>query len=649
MKLRNHILCLLTVLCLLGIFSATHAAAADIDPSQYVTQEAAVVQIRKALVKHDEIITAYVKSDTKLTAAMLYDAAVAHTGVPNEGDYIRYNTRGYESSNSVTTIDGKYYYTFTFVPVWLHDAAQEQQVTAAINSILKELNLKNAHDYDKVVGVYDWITEEVQYDFDNYDDSTHTLKHSTYAAVMDRCAVCQGYATLLYRMLLSLGVDCRYISGDADNESHAWVIIGLEGKYYNADPTWDRDLKGHYRYFLIPDENFATHTRNSEFTSDAFNAAYPMAKTPYVRNIAASGTVSSSISWVLDGDTGTLTVSGSGIIPSYRYNDPPWYPYRESIKSIVVSEGITEVGERAFYWSTNCTEVILPDSLIAIREYGFNNLRALQTITLPPNLEILEFCAFSECTALQTITIPDSVHTIESNAFSNCSALRGARIGAGMTYIPDSMFGNDGKLSGVVLPPNLQTIGDTAFINSGLESIRIPATVTSIGVSAFSGCKWLEEFTVEEGNKVYKSIDGVLFSADKKTLICYPACKYGRYTVPEGTETIAYGAFRSAYHMTGITFCSTLKEIDDYAFIYCTILNEVTFPKNITRIGENAFRGCSWLVSVTFQNPDVQLDSGAFSDNDVLQSITLPTRLKEIPPICSLTAPFCAALTFPPP
>ena len=136
--------------------------------------------------------------------------------------------------------------------------------------------------------------------------------------------------------------------------------------------------------------------------------------------------------------------------------------------------------------------------------------------TLPPNLESLEFCAFSECTALQTITIPDSVHTIESNAFSNCSALRGARIGAGMTYLPDSMFGNDGKLSGVVLPPNLQTIGDTVFINSGLESIRIPATVTSIGVSAFSGCKWLEEFTVEEGNPVYTSVDGVLFSADKK-------------------------------------------------------------------------------------------------------------------------------------
>ncbi|MBR4077490.1 MAG: hypothetical protein IKK17_02680 [Oscillospiraceae bacterium] len=259
MKLRNRILCLLTILCLLGIFSDTHAAAADIDPSQYVTQEAAVTQLRKALTRHDEVITAYVKSDTKLTAAMLYDAAVAHTGVPNEGDYIRYNTRGYESSASVTTIDGKYYYTFNFVPAWLHDAAQEQQVTAAIDSILGELNLYNAHEYDKVLGVYNWITEEVQYDFDNYDDNAYTLKHSTYAAMIDRCAVCQGYATLLYRMLLSLGVDCRYIGGRADNESHAWVIIKLDGKYYNADPTWDRDLKGHYRYFLIPNSNFATH------------------------------------------------------------------------------------------------------------------------------------------------------------------------------------------------------------------------------------------------------------------------------------------------------------------------------------------------------------------------------------------------------
>jgi len=631
MKLRSKLLTTLMTLCLLCVFVGTTVYAADIDTSIYLTQEAAVTQLRTALTRHDEVITAYVKSDTKLTAEGLYDLAVAHTGVPNEGDYIRYNTGGCEYSTSVTAIDGVYYHTFTFTPVWLHNAAQEQQVTAAVTQVLKELNLQDAHEYDKVVGVYDWITEEVQYDFDNYDDNAYTLKHSTYAAMIDRCAVCQGYATLLYRMLLSLGVDCRYIGGRADNESHAWVIIKLDGKYYNADPTWDRDLKGHYRYFLIPNSNFATHQRSSEYNTQDFLAQHPMSETPYVRNVAASGKLNGDMAWVLDGDTGTLTISGTGAIPSYRFSEPPWYSYRESVGAIVVSEGITEVGERAFYWCTNCTEVTLPDSLIAIREYGFNNLRALQYITLPPKLEILEFCAFSECTALQTITIPDSVHTVESSAFSNCTALKGARLGSGMTYIPDSMFGNDAKLSGVVLPPNLKTIGDTAFINSGLESIRIPATVTSIGVSAFSGCKWLEEFTVEEGNKVYKTIDGVLFSADKKTLICYPACKYGRYTVPEGTEYIGYGAFRSAYHMTGITFCSTLKEIDDYAFIYCSILNEVTFPQNITRIGENAFRGCGWLVKITFQNPDVQLDSGAFSDCDVLQNITLPARLKEIP------------------
>ena len=631
MKLRSKLLTTLIALCLICVFAGMTVYAADIDTSIYLTQEAAVTQLRTALTRHDEVITAYVKSDTKLTAEGLYDLAVAHTGVPNEGDYIRYNTGGCEYSTSVTAIDGVYYHTFTFTPVWLHNAAQEQQVTAAVTQVLKELNLQDAHEYDKVMGVYDWITEEVQYDFDNYDDNAYTLKHSTYAAMIDRCAVCQGYATLLYRMLLSLGVDCRYIGGRADNESHAWVIIKLDGKYYNADPTWDRDLKGHYRYFLIPNSNFATHQRSSEYNTQEFLAQYPMSETPYVRNVAASGKLNGDMAWVLDGDTGTLTVSGTGAIPSYRFSEPPWYSYRESVGAIVVSEGITEVGERAFYWCTNCTEVTLPDSLIAIREYGFNNLRALQYITLPPKLEILEFCAFSECTALQTITIPDSVHTIESSAFSNCSALKGARIGAGMTYLPDSMFGNDAKLAGVVLPPNLTTIGDTVFINSGLESIRIPATVTSIGVSAFSGCKRLEQFTVEEGNTAYTSVDGVLFSADKKTLICYPACKYGRYTVPEGTEYIGYGAFRSAYHMTGITFCSTLKEIDDYAFIYCTILNEVTFPQNITRIGENAFRGCGWLVKITFQNPDVQLDSGAFSDCDVLQNITLPARLKEIP------------------
>lgn len=144
--------------------------------------------------------------------------------------------------------------------------------------------------------------------------------------------------------MLELDVDSRYISSVADGENHGWNIVYLDGKYYNVDPTWDRDLMGHYRNFLCTQSNFGDHVRDSEYDTAEFHARYPMAVVPYVFNVAASGTVNSQISWVLDGDTGILTVAGNGAIPSYRSSDAPWYDYRESVQSIVISEGITEVG-----------------------------------------------------------------------------------------------------------------------------------------------------------------------------------------------------------------------------------------------------------------------------------------------------------------
>ncbi|MBR7098484.1 MAG: leucine-rich repeat protein, partial [Clostridia bacterium] len=303
---------------------------------------------------------------------------------------------------------------------------------------------------------------------------------------------------------------------------------------------------------------------------------------------------------------------------------------RESVKSIVVGEGITEVGERAFYWSTNCTSVTLPSTLIAVREYGFNNLRALEYITLPNNLKTIEFCAFSECVALKTITLPDSVTIVESNAFSNCYALKSAYLSNGMKTVPSSMFGGDTQLQTVVLPEGVTYIDDTAFINCGLRSITIPSTVTGLGTAVFSGCSSMTAFYVEEGNTAFKAMSGVLFSADGTTLICYPSGKYGQYTIPNGTQRIAYGAFRSA-RITGLSIPGTLTTIEGYAFSYCNILTSISFPATLTRIGDSAFRGCSALSSVTFHNDSVVLESAVFADCDALVGITLPAKLREIP------------------
>jgi len=600
----------------------------------YVSYNEAVEQLRAGLVARESSVTVYMElfyAPMGSFNSNMLEKAMEHTGNPKEGDYIRMNMSGCRYSCDYYVENGSYYVTYTATPNWLSTAAQEAEVDAAVEELLAQLDLYGLPEYEKIVGVYDYITEYVQYDFDNYDDPAYMLKYSTYAAMIHKVAVCQGYASLLYRLLLEVGVDCRCIIGTADNESHAWNIIQLEGAYYNADPTWDRDLKGHYRNFLCNESNFGDHRRDSKYNTTAFHAAYPMADTSYIVGAVASGTLSNGMTWVLD-DEACLTVTGTGAIPAFRNWDPPWDPYRDSVKSIVLSEGITEVGDRAFAWCKNATSVTLPDSLTVIREYGFNNLRSLNYIDLPPNLRVLEHCAFSECAGLQEIILPDSVTTVESSCFSNNPGLKRAVLSAGMTHVPNSMFFNDTALREVVLPDSITSIGDTAFNScGGLRTFTIPAHLTSLGSSVFAGCSSLTHFYVAEGNPVYRDFDGVLCSADGKTLISCPAGRNGTYTVPEGITTIARSAFGRAYYLDKVILPDSLTRIEDYAFSWCEDLDSITIGRNVQFVDDSAFRGCRTMTSVTFLSDDTVLDDAVFADCDYLVSVDLPDNLKEIP------------------
>ena len=597
--------------------------------------------IREKMINRQEAIEIRVNglalTDSDVSSSIVY--ACEHTGDPRGGDYIDAHIIGGYTYNAEVTSDSYGIYTIVTVNVnFISDSVMEAEVDAAVDALLEELNLWNATDYQKIKGVYDWMTENINYDHewdDEENDDAH-YRHTAHAAIIERKVVCQGIASLFYRLMLELDVDCRYIVGmgnsPGSSERHAWNIVALNGKYYNVDATWDLGLTGYYRNFLCTETNFAWHDRDYQYTTESFNSQYPMATLPYVENVTASGTVNSRISWVLDGDTGTLTVAGEGAIPSYRYSKAPWYEYRNSVRRIVVEEGITEVGERAFYWNINCTELCLPESLIAIREYGFNNLQNLKGVTLPSNLRIIEFCAFSECTSLESITLPDSVTTVGTNAFSNCYALKSATLSAGMNYIPNSMFFGDYRLTSVVIPEGVVRIDNTAFADCGFTKFTIPSTVTQIGTSAFSGCDSLSKFIVEDGNTRFKAVDGVLFSADGTHLISYPAGKSDySYTVPYGTKYIDYGAFREQKYMYYVYFPASLIKIDGYAFSYCKRLQKVTLPSTLTTLGSDIFRDCTSLYSVTFGNQSIILGDYMFSGCTSLRSITLPTNLREIP------------------
>ena len=203
-------------------------------------------------------------SDHNAIIDSIWNTAVAHDkNTPNGGDYIMQHMKGYQTGTTIS-YDGT---TYTFGITWDNieyytTAAQEEQLTQSISTVLGSLNLLNKTDYEKFNAIYEYIISNVVYDQANLNDESYKLKFTAYAAMINKTAVCQGYANLLYRMLLQAGVDCRIITGwgyggekegkdipavtddEATNiankwERHAWNIVKLGDKYYNVDATWD--------------------------------------------------------------------------------------------------------------------------------------------------------------------------------------------------------------------------------------------------------------------------------------------------------------------------------------------------------------------------------------------------------------------------
>jgi hypothetical protein len=253
-------------------------------------------------------------------------------------------------------------------------------------------------------------------------------------------------------------------------------------------------------------------------------------------------------SWTL-GD-GVLIISGTGKMTDYDHSDnrAPWYGDRETIKRVIIIEGITYIGQDAF----------------------------------------------TSCTKLESVEIPESVTAIGVNAFLWCYALRS-----------------------VTLPPKLESIGFAAFFcNYALSSVEIPASVKDIGEVAFCGCTSLERIDIAAGNKVYKTVDGVLFTADGKTLMAYPAGKKDEsYKIPSGVTFVGINAFSQSKNLKSVA-CENVSVLRQYAFQSCTALSSVTVTNTLTCFYDNVFSGCSALKDIYYTGSEAQWAKISIDENN---------------------------------
>lgn len=270
----------------------------------------------------------------------------------------------------------------------------------------------------------------------------------------------------------------------------------------------------------------------------------------------------SGVTWQLtentDGSsTYTLTISGSGAMEDYLISsNQPWCSFRKQITSVVVSPGVTSIGNLAFTRSCNIIHVDIADSVVSIGEQAFSDCSRLTDITVPQSVTYIDAYAFDSCTNLSSITLStNNITSIRPYTFSGCSELSSIVIPDGVTSIQLGAFSNCTKLTSITIPDSVTTIDPRAFKNcSSLTSITIPSSVTSIGSNVFTGCTSLNDIR-------YSGTSESVISALSQYVLTLVTFNYGD-KVPEAERMITVSV------KTGetLTAPTTIPTVSGYEF-----------------------------------------------------------------------------------
>ena len=218
--------------------------AEAISYSYFENIDEAGAYVREELKKHTEELHIRLSRRTNVNDILneVLGAALAETGVPDEGEFLRLSIEGYKAGTGRINREPCLDISFTYNATLDQDEAAKRKA----DEILADLALDGKSEYEKIDAVYEYLTTHVVYSSEEKDEI-----YTAYGALVNDDAVCQGFIQALYYMLTASGVSCRAVMGKGNDGDHVWAIAGIDGTYYYLDPTWDSNFKGVTRWFFL--------------------------------------------------------------------------------------------------------------------------------------------------------------------------------------------------------------------------------------------------------------------------------------------------------------------------------------------------------------------------------------------------------------
>ena len=235
--------------------------------------------------------------------------------------------------------------------------------------------------------------------------------------------------------------------------------------------------------------------------------------------LSVSATDNSNIKWSFDSKTGTLTISGTGEMDDYNEHDikAPWKKYNNYMTNIIIENGITSIGNYAF-WCSEAFNITIPNSVKNIGKGAFAYCKNLTNVTIPNGVTSINYYTFDFCNSLTNITIPNSVTSIDNYAFKNCT---------------------------------------------NLKSITIPNSVTSINYSVFSGCTSLKDIYYEGTKSQWEKLD---INLDENITIHYGKKDNTSSDKPTQKAKFTLGKNNNSYYHSNENLSkSGFKGVKDYS------------------------------------------------------------------------------------